>query len=88
MENKKDTKTESFPETTCSDIDTVNVFGKIRNFLIRLLVGKKSILLNCKLISSKVTINNNTLLSNNKFMLEEDFENRPSGITIRPCYRK
>lgn len=67
------------------EVNTCNLFGNIRTFFfIRLLAGKKSVLINCKLINSEATVNGNCLLTNNQFEFGKNISNRLVGLTIKP----
>ena len=62
---------------------------KIRNFLITLLVGKKTVIMNAKLINVGVTINNHTLmigcsLETGKWSKGKNIPDSKTGTTLRP----
>jgi len=84
MKKKKQIKTVSFPEAKfLPEANTANLFGNIRNFFIKLLAGKKSIMINCKLLNSDAIVNGNCFLLKNDFIYGKNVENRVEGITIK-----
>ena len=66
------------------EADTANLLQRIRFFFIKLLSGKYSILVNCKLTNSDIIVRGNCLVLKNLFVYGKNVEKRLEGITIKP----
>ncbi len=66
------------------DTNTSGLFVQFKYFLIKLLAGKKSILINCKIINSEAIVRNNVFLCGNHFAFGKNKKNREEGLTIKP----
>jgi len=64
---------------------TVNLIWKIRFFISSLLIGKKSVIGNCKLINVEAIVNSNCFIFGNVFIRGKNIPDRKSGMTLRPA---
>ena len=64
---------------------SLNFLDEIRFFIARLMIGKKSIVGNCKLIDVEINVNNEALIYNCNFVYKTTLKlDRINGITLRP----
>lgn len=63
---------------------TTGIFWSIRIFLAKLLIGKKSAVINCKLNNCRAIVRVNSILINNIFDNRSRPDKKEEGITIFP----
>ena len=67
------------------DSSSLNFLEEIRFFIVKLCVGKKSIIGNCKLVNVEVIVDNHALIYNcDIFYGKKMILDRVSGTTLRP----